>query len=634
MTKAFLRITFGIVLILTGSAHADPESGSPELVVHLLDYLAKDYAGAVQGGVVVSPSEYAEQVEFAQIVEKNTSNIPSLKNEKGFHSGVEALLAMIRRKEDAAGVSKLARKLQQDVIQIAGVAVAPNKVPDIVEGAKLYQLNCTSCHGTNGMGDGVAGKGLDPKPANFLDPALVRSSSPYMFYNTIRLGVPGTGMSAFSQFSDQEVWNLAFYLKSLAHPSPEVTFDERKALTLAEAAGMTDDEIVTLFDERNAQNIALLGAIRKLENGSIKSDSPLQLAERLMNNSVAAAKRGNSAESGKFALRAYLEGIEPVEPKIRANLPGTVEELEFLMSRYRSAVERGNSVKEIELSKAAVSAKLTQIEATLQETKMSPAIAFGAALTIFLREGFEAVLIIIVLLSILRAMGQGQAMLWVHFGWISALTVGVGAWFASGSLLRMSGLSRELLEGGIALTAVVVLIYVGFWLHRYSEAKRWRLYLEAKLKHGLSTKSFVGLAMVSFMAVFREAFEVVLFLRAIWTDLDSNGQSFAGAGVATSILLLSVLSFVAVRQSRRLRLEILFQACSWTMMALAIVLAGKGIHSLQEAGIVSVSSFPVQLRWDFLGIYPSYQTLAFQFIVVGTFAALFWTGRRTKVQAA
>ncbi|MEK6553876.1 MAG: FTR1 family protein, partial [Bdellovibrionota bacterium] len=219
-------------------------------------------------------------------------------------------------------------------------------------------------------------------------------------------------------------------------------------------------------------------------------------------------------------------------------------------------------------------------------------------------------------LTILRAMNQPEAIKWVHAGWIAAVAVGIVAWFASGALLQMSGLSRELMEGAISLFAVAVLIYVGFWLHRYTEMKRWRAFLEEKLRHGLTKGNFIGLAVVSFLAVFREAFEVVLFLRAIWIDLDPSGQTVAGVGVLSSFALLAILSYFAVKQSKKLPLSKLFSVCSWTMMILAVVLAGKGAHSLQEAGLISVASLPVPVRIDLLGIYPSYQTISLQVAIM------------------
>lgn len=73
--KKLVLILTSITFIVSFQISADESKPSPELVVHLLDYLAKDYAGAVQNGKVVSEFEYKEQVEFASIVGKNSQNV-------------------------------------------------------------------------------------------------------------------------------------------------------------------------------------------------------------------------------------------------------------------------------------------------------------------------------------------------------------------------------------------------------------------------------------------------------------------------------------------------------------------------------------------------------------------------------
>lgn len=629
MKKCFLIIVVSTLLPLASFGEDSERTGSPELVVHLLDYLAKDYGGAVQGGTVVSKSEYAEQIEFAAIVKKNSVTVEKLKTDPSFTVGVEQLLTMIRSKRPAAEVSKLARELQQKAILLAEIQVAPTAWPDLANGAKLFQANCVSCHGAQGMGDGIAGAALDPRPANFHDPDLVWNSAPYKFFNTIRLGVPRTGMAAFPHFSDQEVWALAFYLKSLPYKKALQTGSSENSLSLQDLATLTDSEIANQLGGKNDKVVAIIGALRA-SSGEPKGEDPLQLADDLLTESLQLAKDKKFDEASRSALRAYLEGIEPVEPKARANLPGSVEQIEMLMSDYRSSLNRKLPFSQTEEKKNAVSNKLRELKTLLSERKMSPGVAFGAAFSIFLREGFEAILIIVVLVSILRAMGQSHAIKWVHFGWATAVAFGLVAWFASGVLLAMSGLSRELMEGSISTLAVIVLLYVGVWLHRYSEIKKWRSFLEAKLHHGLSKGSYFALALVSFMAVFREAFEVVLFLRAIWIDLDSQGQLVASGGVFSSILLLSILSFVAIRESRKLPLGILFQVCSATMIILAIILAGKGAHSLQEAGVLPVSNFGFNFRSDLIGLYPSVQTLVAQALVIAVFAIAIFTERRIR----
>lgn len=121
---------FALILIFAfigpfSFTHAQDTKASPELVVHLLDYLAKDYGGAVQNGKVVSPSEYAEQIEFADIVGKNASGVEKLKVDQEFSAEIRSLQEMIRSKASADDVSRLARKLQQDAINLAEIDVAP-----------------------------------------------------------------------------------------------------------------------------------------------------------------------------------------------------------------------------------------------------------------------------------------------------------------------------------------------------------------------------------------------------------------------------------------------------------------------------------------------------------------------------
>lgn len=612
------------IFFLPLSSRAD--SYSPEVVVHLLDYLAKDYGGAVQGGSVISKSEYAEQVEFGGIVAKNAKGVERLNSNPAFIKGVLDLQVLIRSKSSAEDVSKLARTLQQQAIQLANIAVAPTTKPDLALGRKLFQANCVSCHGVEGHGDGIAGAALDPKPANFHDAELVWNSAPYKFYNTIRLGVPGTGMVSFSQLTDQEVWALAFFLKSLPYARPAST--PPTPISLADISTLTDAEIAERLGVKKEAAAAVIGSIRNASDSPDNHD-PLRVADDFLNESIDHAKKGDYQKASTAALKGYLEGIEPVEPKMKANLPGAVENIEVMMASYRSALNAKEPIENLVLIKEKISARLSEIRSAFSQNQMSAGVAFGAAFSIFLREGFEAVLIIIVLISIMRAMGQTNAIKWIHFGWASAVLLGVAGWFASGLLMAMSGMSRELLEGSISILAVIVLLYVGFWLHRYSEMKKWHAFLESKLRNGMGQGNYLALAVVAFMAVFREAFEVVLFLRAIWMDLGDSGQNAVGAGVATSFVLLMGISVLAIRESRKLPLGLLFRICSWTMVILAFILAGKGVHSLQEAGFIEVYSLFLP-RFDIIGLYPSAQTLMAQFVVVTLIAMLFLNERRVK----
>jgi len=233
-------ITIVLLLLATSIARAS----DPAMVIHLLNYLAKDYGGAVQNGKIVSQSEYQEQVEFAEIIEKETAQIPTLNSDSQFKDGIKNLIRVIKSKGDPKDVEKIARSLQASAIQLSKFKVAPTKFPDLSHGEKLYQTNCVACHGMRGQGDGPAGVALDPKPANFTDPETMKISSPFQYFTTVRLGVPGTGMAAFSTLTDEDVWALAFYIKTLGFQAVEKTQNGLISnLDLAQLATKTDQEI-------------------------------------------------------------------------------------------------------------------------------------------------------------------------------------------------------------------------------------------------------------------------------------------------------------------------------------------------------------------------------------------------------
>lgn len=616
-----IKILILSLLFMPFTTDAQSIKDNPAIVVHLLDYLAKDYGGAVQNGKIISKSEFDEQVEFSETVLNVTKSVGKLNSDISFVQSVVHLHALIKNKAPESEVAALARTLQQRAINLAQIAVAPQQWPDIKRGQNLFKNNCVSCHGATGHGDGIAAGGLEPKPTNFHDRDVIWGSSPFKFYNTIRLGVPGTGMAAFSNLSDEDVWSLAFYLKSLGYENISGLTTEIH-LDLKDVASLSDEEIAKRLRLKSDRATTALATIRKSNALSDSKRMPLSIAEDLIEQSFALAKGKNFSEAKSMALRAYLEGVEPVEAKIKANIPGAVERIEELMSRYRSSLAKPDSIAVIGSLKEKIDNSIQEINKQLSEEKMSPSVAFGAAFSIFLREGFEAVLLIVILISILKAMNQSAAIRWVHFGWSSAILSGLLLWFISGIAIAMSGVSREFMEGSISLIAVAVLIYVGFWLHRYTEVKKWHAFLERKLKEGLSRRSFLALAAVAFMAVFREAFEVVLFLRAIWFDLDTSGQNIASLGVLSSFVILIGFSFFAIKGSRKLSMKLLFRICSWTMVVLAFILAGKGMHSLQEAGICSVSLISFIPRFDIMGIFPTIETIGVQLLAIAIFGFL------------
>ena len=105
-------------ILISAVALANAPDVSPRLMVHLLDYLAKDYPGAISDGVVLSEMEYAEQVEFANEVLRLAGSVEGIKDDLGIQGEVEKLNSLILEKGPADLVALLARSIQSTILRV------------------------------------------------------------------------------------------------------------------------------------------------------------------------------------------------------------------------------------------------------------------------------------------------------------------------------------------------------------------------------------------------------------------------------------------------------------------------------------------------------------------------------------
>ncbi|TFH26612.1 MAG: hypothetical protein E4H00_10400 [Myxococcales bacterium] len=139
--------------------------------------------------------------------------------------------------------------------------------------------------------------------------------------------------------------------------------------------------------------------------------------------------------------------------------------------------------------------------------------------------------------------------------------------------------------------------------------------MQRRIQSALGRGSLWTLATISFVAVYREAFETLLFFEAIAAQAGAAGRGAMWAGAGTGLLLLLVLAAVTFRFGLRLPMRQFFVASSALLYLFAIMLAGHGIAALQEAGVVPTSSVNfVRLEW--FGIYPTREGLALQGLLI------------------
>jgi len=101
----------------------------------------------------------------------------------------------------------------------------------------------------------------------------------------------------------------------------------------------------------------------------------------------------------------------------------------------------------------------------------------------------------------------------------------------------------------------------------------------------------------------------------------------AGAGV------LAIVAWVLLRYSRRLPVTQFFSLSAILIAVLAVVLAGKGVVALQEAGLVDTSRMPGIPRVELLGIYPTRESVFVQLATALILILGFWhIGRRRPVR--
>jgi len=604
-----------------------------QTVVHLLDYVDVDYGGAVQAGRVTSEDEYREMQEFAQQVAERLRGLPDNARKSSLLADAAALQRLVAGKAAPEAVSATARGLRRDVVAAYQLRVAPRTPPPLASAPALYAKHCAGCHGADGRGDGPAGKGLDPAPADFHDAPRMAKRSVYSLYNTITLGVQGTSMAPFALLSEDARWALAFHVANLAVPAEraregEVLWQagkEKSAFAdLGDVTTFSADEVRARFGEPAARVQDYLRA-----HPQALRPSPLAYARQKLAESVAAVRGGDRAAARDAAIRAYLEGYELAEAPLANVAPGLMRATEREMLELRAAIERNESTDAYAKRVERVDGLLAAAQEKLAAGELTPGSAFAASVIILLREGLEAILVLAAIIAFVLKTGRRDALAWVHAGWIAALALGGLTWVAATYAVEISGANRELTEGITALVAAAMLLYVGYWLHSKSYADAWTRFIREQVGQALAKRTLWAMAALSFVAVYREIFEIVLFYQTLWIQAGSAGRHAVLGGIAAALLVLSALAFAILKYSVRLPMGPFFGATSALLVVLAVVFTGHGVAALQEAGVLGVNSLdfnPVPL----LGIYPSREALVSQLFVLALVAVGLWASRRAR----
>ena len=206
------------------------------------------------------------------------------------------------------------------------------------------------------------------------------------------------------------------------------------------------------------------------------------------------------------------------------------------------------------------------------ETTVTP---FLSSFFILLREGFEAMLIAILVFMYLdkvKANDKRPAVLWgIIAGIIASMFVALG-------IKKIAGITHaheELFEGGVMIVAAGMLAYVAFFCHHAKQ------HVEGKVDKAVATGSSFILSFTVFLAILREGFEIVLFYTAlIGSGIYNTVPVFSGALVGT-IALIGIY-FGLNKITKLIPIGMFFRASSILLAVLALYFAYEGIHEFSE----------------------------------------------------
>lgn len=643
-TNDLTRLVFASLAALLVLSTTSPALGASDAdtdahrLVGLLEYVGADYRMAVEDGEVISDFEYNEMHVLVSDAKELLAG--QAKQPDQLEKHLQALSELIERKAPVPDVEKVAQKAKLATVDAFDIVLAPDHAPRFERGKELYEQNCVSCHGKSGQADGPAAEGMEPPVADFTNADRRSALSPYRVYNTVRFGIDGTPMNAYDNLDAREKWDLAFYTMALGHGARDnphsptaVTLPEGFQPTLDMLAKRSDDALVASLKEAGMTGDAATNAITQLRTETVYTldaagteadqkggDERILTALNHLDKAEAAWRDGRGNDARRQVLAAYLDGFEMAEPRLRSLDSGLVREVEEAIFGLRTALKKGNA-DAVEKHLADARESMAEARTLLSEDSSAWAAGFASAI-IILREGVEIVLLVTLLLGLLTRLNRHEAKKYVHGGWIAAMAAGGVTWYLAQTLIEISGASREVIEGVVGLLAAAVLFSVSYWFMQSLHGKEFLDFIKEKLEERATAGQMMAVGGLSFLAVYREAFETVLFYQALFAN---TGGSTSGifVGGAIGLMILAVIAYFILNASRKLPMKQFFAVSGVLLFGLCIMLTGSGLHAFVEAGYLPMISVPfVTIKW--LGVHSNLIPLAGQGVLL--LAGLVWAG--------
>lgn len=347
----------------------------------------------------------------------------------------------------------------------------------------------------------------------------------------------------------------------------------------------------------------------------------------------AAAQYGNGDREGatKIVVDTFFafEG-SGLDAQLKARDTGAYKSLETNWIAVRAKMEAGEDPAAVTSAAAGVAATLRALAADAAAPQ-SGSSAFVQSFFVLLREGFEAILVLSLLVGVLRKTGKTEAVRLVYGGAAAAVVASILLAVVSAMIFRKVelGSAREAFEGFTLLASVVVLFFTSYWLLSRVEGKRWAMFVKHQIEGAIGSGRRFAIGSLAFLVVFREGAETVLFYAGLFASSHGATAQILG-GIALATLGLIALFFATIVGGAKLPVRPFFAITGALLYLLAFKFAGDAFAELQASGLVGRA----ELSWipkssalqSWLGIYPTVQTsLAQGVLVFAVVAGIAWT---------
>ncbi|ARK23085.1 transporter [Sporosarcina sp. P26b] len=344
-------------------------------------------------------------------------------------------------------------------------------------------------------------------------------------------------------------------------------------------------------------------------------------------------KSSDSLQSGKLddakkSLREFIQIWPNVEGEVRTKNASLYTQLENELPLMIGQLS--NSGYDVEKADG----QLQDFKQQIALLQTNDSFSFWDSALILLREGLEALLIIMALLTFLTNANQQGMRKWVYVGAGAGITLSIVVAIMMSTVLQSVtiGNDREMMEGYVGLVAAALMIGVGIWMHQKSNVASWNRYISKQMGQAISTGSVLAMASVSFLSVFREGAETIVFYAGIAPKMST--LEFV-MGILLAVVILAIVAFIFMKLSHRIPIHRFFAVATILIYVLAFKIIGVSLHTLQLTNVINTTVQPRLPIIDVIGFYPTTETIMAQLGLLVIIVVVAWVrkaGNHSKAQ--